>query len=257
MESKFNYLVVGIFVVIFSILIMVWCIWLAGTGHHAKHKTYLVYMKESVAGLNNNAPVKFNGVDVGYVNNIQLKKDDPEIVKIEVKIFDYIPINNGTTATMMTQGLTGIGYLGLKTTSDSLESLATPPGEKYPVIRSAPSLFFRLDIALRQVIESLQSITTSVSNVLSPQNVDAVTNILHNINTFTGTLSSHDPQISQSLDQMAVILNNSALASEQMPDLIHQMSQTTQSFEELSQELKSNPSIIIRGQLPAPPGPGE
>ena len=41
-----------------------------------KYILYTVYLHEAAAGLNEKSPVKYNGVPVGFVKQIQLNKND-------------------------------------------------------------------------------------------------------------------------------------------------------------------------------------
>ena len=71
MEAKFNFAVVGIFVLTLGAALIGGVLWLTSGKYYGKsYKTYVTYMTESVAGLNLNAPVKYRGVDVGIVRKI-------------------------------------------------------------------------------------------------------------------------------------------------------------------------------------------
>ena len=77
MENKVNYALVGGFVLLLGAALIAGVLWLAsGGGFQKKYDLYLALVGESVAGLNLNAPVKYRGVDVGKVREIQL---DPRI----------------------------------------------------------------------------------------------------------------------------------------------------------------------------------
>ena len=74
METKVNYAAVGAFVVLLGAVLIASVLWLASGGAwQKKFDLYLAIEDESVAGLNLNAPVKYNGVDVGKVQQIQLE----------------------------------------------------------------------------------------------------------------------------------------------------------------------------------------
>ena len=89
-------------------------LWLASGGAlQKKYDLYLAIEDESVAGLNLNAPVKFNGVDVGKVRDIQLDPANPERVRLMFAIERGTPIKEDTVAVLKTQGLTGIAYVEL------------------------------------------------------------------------------------------------------------------------------------------------
>jgi phospholipid/cholesterol/gamma-HCH transport system substrate-binding protein len=61
-------------------------------------------MEESVSGLYVNAPVKFRGVEVGRVNALGLRPDNPQQVRITLAIESGVPITVDTVATLAFQG---------------------------------------------------------------------------------------------------------------------------------------------------------
>ena len=109
-----NYSVVGAFVLILGALLIAGVLWLASGGALQKsYNQYLAIADESVAGLNLNAPVKYNGVDVGKVRKIWLDPVNPQRVILLFAIERGTPIKEDTIAVLKTQGLTGIAYVEL------------------------------------------------------------------------------------------------------------------------------------------------
>ena len=115
MEERVNYTMVGAFIVIMSIALLGIAYWLSMGRHTKVYDTYLVYMKEPVSGLSKMAPVKYNGVVVGFVRTIALDEDNPQLVSLQLSIEHSAPITQSTVATLRPQGITGMTYIGLKT----------------------------------------------------------------------------------------------------------------------------------------------
>lgn len=252
METKFNYFIVGTFVILSSCILLIWGAWLFSTGKGKAYKPYTVYMQEAVSGLNVNAPVKFNGVDVGYVDQIKLDKRDPQQVILFLQIVTGTPINTATTATMMTQGLTGVSYIGLKMSNTKHpEPLHAKRGQKYPVIKSTPSLLLQLDTTVRKLVQSFEGINKRISELLTPTNQKAITHTLQNFDKITTSFIKDDSR------NVSRLLDNSAQASQDMTPLISKLNDSATRLDQLTQTFARNPSIILRGQEPPPPGPGE
>ena len=114
MESKVNYTIVGLFVILLGIGLVAISFWLTEARHQKAYNPYLVFMGESVSGLSEQSSVLFNGVRVGYVKTITLDPENPQRVRLLLMISDETPINASTTATLMSQGITGLTYVGLK-----------------------------------------------------------------------------------------------------------------------------------------------
>src|SRR5262245_37042478 len=129
MEPRVNYVIVGLFVVVLTTLLVAALIWFTA-AQHKPHQIYLVYMNEPATGLSIDAPVKFNGVDVGTVKDIRLNYSNPKQVCLELSIETGTPINQSTMATLMVQGITGVTYVGLSASAVHAPPLEIKPGEK-------------------------------------------------------------------------------------------------------------------------------
>lgn len=265
MESKINYTLVGVFVLILTIALIIFIAWLSADFTIKNYKTYLVIMNESVAGITTNSAVKYNGVDVGSVKKILLNPHNPRQVRLFLNVEENTPITDGTTATLNSQGLTGITYIALQGSDTNQNPITTPPGEKYPVIKSTPSLFLRLDSALHDLTINMNQITQDFNGILGGKNPELFRTILHNLTTTTNHLAAQ----SQQLD---TILINTAKSTQSFPSLLETLAQRTlpstnevlnnlalmsNNLLELSDNLKQNPAILLRGQAALPPGPGE
>ena len=82
MEAKTNYTFVGLGVIILLISLCIGALWLSFGFDQTAYQYYVVYTKESVSGLNEEALVKYNGVKVGYVEELSLSNDHPGTVRI-------------------------------------------------------------------------------------------------------------------------------------------------------------------------------
>ena len=170
MEPKINYTLVGAFVLILTVALIIFITWLSAGFTTKNYKTYLVIMNESVAGITSNSTVKYNGVDVGSVKKIALCPKNPKQVELFLQIEEHTPITAGTTATLNSQGLTGITYVSLQGSDTNLTPLTILPGEEYPIIKTSPSLFVRLDTTLRQLTANMNQITQDFNGILGGKN---------------------------------------------------------------------------------------
>lgn len=219
MDTKVNYTTVGIFVIFLSAALIIAGIWIAKRGDVVAYRIYLLRMQEAVSGLNSKAPVRFNGVTVGYVKKISIDPSDSRIVDLLLKIDESAPVNESTTASLMTQGITGMTYIGLRVQDPHAPRLQKRPGQEYPEIKWTPSVLFQIDAAFREFNANVKIMTTAVKQLLNDQNQQAVQQTLKNLTTVTNTLATHS-------DDMKRVLHNSANASEQLPQVLKQLHQT-------------------------------
>lgn len=272
METNVNYTIVGAFVITLLLAIVFSIIWLSSDFSITNQAKYYVYMKESVAGLSIDSPVEFNGVNVGAVKNIKISPNDPQLVKLVLNIKANTPITQGTTATISGRGFTGISYVALKDKSTNLNPLVKKPGQKYPVIPSAPSLYVRIDTALSILTENFHDVAQSLQKLLNPENQESINKILHNMQRITGELAANNrrmtdilrntQKVTQQITPFIQSGNNAlkTLQSQTLPatyELLNNLESMTRTLKEVAEELKDNPSVLIRGTDRQTLGPGE
>ena len=86
MESKGKYVTTGIFIVTFITALVLVIVWKNRLNDRKDFDTYYIYMKESVSGLQKDSAVKYMGVQIGKVKKIEVDPENPEEVRITIKI---------------------------------------------------------------------------------------------------------------------------------------------------------------------------
>jgi phospholipid/cholesterol/gamma-HCH transport system substrate-binding protein len=230
METRINYMLVGLFVIVASCGLVVAGFWLSIGLSQKQFSTYVVYLDESASGLNVKSPVKYNGVQVGNVGTIKLDNKDPNRVEVFLNIEKGVPISTGTRARLDAQGLTGVAYMELTGGGENFPVLQPQEGEQFPVIANEPSFLFRLDKALDDLAKHFDSLSDRFSDLLSEDNVDAASGILKNTQVITETVANND----QAIDK---ILRNSDKTMEQLPDTVVNVNKTVEQLSTLIQQV--------------------
>lgn len=272
METNVNYAAVGLFVILLVTAITLGIIWLSSGFTFEQYKEYMIYMQESVSGLSLDSPVEYNGVTVGEIKSIELNQENPQLVEVLISIKKGTPITRGTVATLNTRGFTGLTYVALKDKSTDLRPLTTEPGELYPIIPTAPSIFVRLDTALRELTTSFKTIADSIHHLLDKDNLSNFKKTLANLESISAEFAANNKKF-------GVIIDNTSRITEKMGPLIQSGTETLHTLQTqtlpgtyqlldnlnnvsrnlsiFSNEIKQNPSIIIRGIDRQTLGPGE
>ncbi len=278
MESKTNYTIVGIAVVLLLFGFITAALWLSEGFDRKSYHDYVVYMEEAVTGLSEGSLVKYNGVKVGLVSSVTLS-ENPQLVKLMLEIEDGTPITVSTVANLIPQGITGTTILGLSVTSSDLTPLKAKPGEPYPVIPYKPSFLSTIEIAVNELSKNMKVF-------LSKENADNFKNILRNFQEVSKIVATNDQALSDALQELPKLtaelrssVREVAVASKQFGNtmtsgeevfnnilqltlpptvaLLHQLSGATGNFTELSAELQRNPTMLLWGGTPLKKGPGE
>ena len=286
MESKTNYTIVGLIVLILGAGLLSAGLWLSVGFDRKKYDMYTVYMREAASGLSDDSVVKYNGVKVGLVNKIELNQFDPQQVKIQLKIEDGTPITTSTHATLINQGITGTTYLGLSASSPSLFPLQKTPGEPYPVIPYKQSFFSQLE-------KNINDVSIGIKRIFDKENSRALKQTLINLQKVSDVIANNNHNLNQTLQDLPILINNlktsvnkfNAMATD-MSDAGKHVSVTMQAgknsidklsqqaippvvlllqrldiiaanLEKVSTQMRQNPSVVIRGNTPPKAGPGE
>lgn len=233
-----NFAIVGAFVLVLGAALVAGVLWLASGGaFQKKFDLYLAFEDESVAGLNLNAPVKYNGVDVGNVQEIHLDPVNPERVILLFAIERGTPIKEDTVAVLKTQGLTGIAYVELSGGARDAPPLRATAGNKYRVIRTKPSLSARLENVLTTVLAKLDSTSSSINAILSEENRAAFKSALADIATVTHTVAARSDKIDASLVNAASTLENLSLATKRAGPVIDRIERSAVAIEKMGNEV--------------------
>ena len=291
MESRINYTVVGIFVVLLLAGLISFVYWLGKYGYKQEHDYYYVYMVESVSGLSSEASVKYRGVDVGIVEKMGLNPKNSEEVELLLKLKHGTQIKVDTRATLKSFGMTGLAFVEL--TGGRKDAPLLARGEQIPIIPAAPSTYARLDESLTILAGKLARALDKIDRLLSEQNLQNVAEILAEMKGLTqdvrGQLQGFHRLVDSSIvmekgiTQAFVKVESAAVGVEKMagslehdyadPDrnLTNLARRNLESFHQLlaeleilvgdlqrtTRELEASPSDLIFKRAPVQPGPGE
>ena len=233
-----NYALVGAFVLILGTVLIAGILWLASGGDfQKKYDLYLAIENESVAGLNLNAPVKYNGVDVGKVQEIRLDPSNPERVNLLFAIVRGTPIREDTVAILNTQGLTGIAYVELSGSTGNAPPLRATGGSEYPVIRTKPSLGARLENMLTSVLTKLDSTSNNINAILSDKNQATFSSALADVATVAHTLAARKDTLDAGITNAGRTLENTSRVSEQVGPVLDRIGRAAGSAEKMGNEV--------------------
>lgn len=168
MESRVSYALVGLFVLVLGGAFVAISLWLMGVGPRGDYRTFAVYPPESVAGIAGESLVRFQGVDVGKVRELGVDPEDPRRVRLLIDVRRDLPIQVDTTARIASQGLTGlVYYIELSAGEPGSPLLAAESGAAYPVIRSEPSDFARLQQTGTELLEQARGAAAELKVTLA------------------------------------------------------------------------------------------
>lgn len=222
MQSQVNYTLVGLFVLLLSAALVATVSWLTLGGESRVYDRYRVYFRESVAGLNLKATVRYRGVQVGQVESIQLDRDAPDQVDVVLNIERGTPIRRDTIATLSTRGLTGVASVELSGGAQSLP-LEKKADQELPVIQAGPSLVARLDDAFNNILTNVNNLSQRLERLLGDDNQIAITRTLQNLSTITGAVADRADSIRQTMTNVETFTSSLAERADRMGKALDQL----------------------------------
>ncbi len=266
MNTKVNYVVVGAFVVVLGAAVLAIVLWLGKSDYRGVYDRYYAYMRESVAGLSVNSTVKYRGVDVGRVKDIVLNPENPEEVRLTLDILHAAPIKTDTVAVLETQGLTGLTTVNLNGGTRESPALEVTPGQEYPVIKTGPSLLFRLDMAisrllseqgLTKLLANLNMLSENATAVVDEDNRAALKQILKDISELTQTLAARSEGVDKGIRSASQAAENvatmTATMNKQMPALLERVNKSAAALQTMTEELAQTGRAVrsaVQGSRP-------
>ena len=213
MEPKQNYLAVGAFVVAVAVFLLAFTVWLADLNKQGDTHPYQTFVKESVNGLAIGSLVKYRGVEVGNVTDIEISRKDPANIHIMMKIKDGTPITIGTVAVLQMQGITGVSYIELRGAVANGDLLQAKDDNEIPVIPSAPSEFRQIVDTVPDMLQKFTELANKMGQFANTENQQRVTSILTNLDNFSqqvGSQNENGKTLAQDMQQTVAEIKQTA-----------------------------------------------
>lgn len=213
METRANHLWVGAVTLVLLAALAAFIVWIARLGQGAQNE-YDIFYAQSVSGLTNGSQVAYAGVPVGQVTDVALSEDNPEFVRVRIRVKDTVPILVGTTATIQAS-FTGVSTILLDgarggAPAITCETTACPEGR--PVIPPKDGGINALLNNAPLLLERLATLTENLNTLLGPENQEQLSGILANSNQLTRELAQAAPRLEGTFSELEIALREAGEA---------------------------------------------
>ena len=266
MNTKVNYVAVGAFVAVLGAAVLAIVLWLGKSDYRGVYDRYYAYMQESVAGLSVNSTVKYRGVDVGRVKDIVLNPENPRRGPVDPRHSSCNADQDRYGCGARTQGLTGLATVNLNGGTRESPALEVTPGQEYPVIKTGPSLLFRLDMAisrllseqgLTKLLANLNVLSENATAVVDEDNRAALRQILKDISELTQALAARSEGVDKGIRSASQAAENvatmTATMNKQMPALLERVNKSAAALQTMTEELAQTGRAVrsaVQGSRP-------
>lgn len=227
METRANYVIVGLFTIVAILAAFGFIYWTAAIGERGEVATLRVRIPGSASGLGRGSAVLFNGVKVGDVQRVYLDLSNPSVAIADTTVDRLTPITPSTEADVGLAGLTGQANIELKGGNPAEPNILDQAEAEGTVaeITASPS-------AVTNLLQTAQSILTRADSVVGQLEGfvgDArapLTQTVENIQTFSDALAANSEGIDKFLEGVTAL-------SETLSGVSGQLNRTLASAEEL------------------------
>lgn len=206
METRANYVIVGIFTLAAILAAFAFVYWTAAIGDKGETAILRVRIPGSASGLGRGSFVLFNGVKVGDVRRVYIDVNNPNAAIAETEVDRSTPITRSTQADIGLAGLTGQANVELKGADrnepkllDQAEAegkvaeIVANPSAVTNLLQTAQDIFTRAD----KVISELEGFTKDVRGPL--------TQTVQNAQTFSDALARNADGIDKFLTSVSAL----------------------------------------------------
>lgn len=204
METRANYVIVGIFTLVAILAAFAFVYWSAEIGNRGETALLRVRIPGSASGLTPGSGVFFNGVKVGDVQRVYIDVTNPAVAIADTRIDRLIPITRSTKAVIGIAGLTGQATLEIKGSESNEANLLDEAEANGTVaeITADPS-------AVTNLLEKAQDIFNRADSVLSDlegftkEAKGPLIQTVQNVEKFSGALARNSDGVDKFLDSVS------------------------------------------------------
>lgn len=227
MESKSHALIAGVFAIGLAILAGALALWLG--KDEIQRTPYTIATSLKVSGLNIQAAVRYKGIKVGKVTDIDFDSKVPGQLLLSLDIVSDTPITQSTYATLGYQGVTGIAFIELDDDGSQPAAIVRDPklGARIPL---RPGLLQEVEKHGIAILNQTEELSKRLNALLDQENRASLTNTVKQI----GKTAAAWEALPAKLDP---VLNN-------LPQTIAQARESALAFKQFSDNAKNTSSNL-------------
>lgn len=202
METRAHHVIIGLFTVLGVAAILLFVLWLGRPTAERDYDYYIVAFTRAVSGLSVGSRVEYSGIRVGEVVELSLNPEDPRRVRALIRVLEMTPVNVDTQADLALANISGamkIQLHGGTPESSRIDGDINDP----PVIVAEPSSIGAVLDSGEELVGTLAVLLERANKLLSPQNIERVSQTLEHLEQSTRVISEERETIAQAIDQFA------------------------------------------------------
>ncbi len=206
METRANYALIGAFVVLATVAVLGFVLWLGNSQFRQDFKAYDVVFEGPVS-LEEGSSVRYIGIKVGEVSWVRIDRADTSKVRARIRIDRETPVREDSMASIQLAGITGTTFVQISAgTGEALEARA---GQPVPVIRSERTQLDELFAGGTQVLGKANLTVERLNALLTDENIEAFSNTIGNLDAITTSMAAPGGLVEQASGTLKDVSNAS------------------------------------------------
>lgn len=230
METRANYVIVGIFTIAAVLAAFAFVYWTAAIGDRGETALLRFRIPGSASGLTRGSAVLFNGVRVGDIQRVYIDVTNPSAAIADAQVDRITPVTRSTTAVVGLAGLTGTANIEMNGGSLNEQNLfaeaaaegrvaeiVANPSAVTNLLQTAQQIFERADNVLTQLegftkdarppllktVENAQKFTDALA-----ENADGIDKFLTSVSSLSEELAGLSGKLDGTIKKVDDILNS-------------------------------------------------
>jgi len=244
MENRSHALIAGFFTIALLVITAVFAIFLG--RDKIQRVPYEIVTSSSVSGLNLQAAVRYKGIKVGNVTDINFNPKVPGQIMLRVEVIPSTPITSATFATLAYQGVTGIAFVQLDDDKQPGHALlaSAQDDDTLPRIPLRPSVLQNLEQKGIAILNQTEELTKRINNLLDPHNPSSLMSTIDHVGKAAEQWGTVPAQIAPSLSKLPALIDQTQSTLSSVKNLSVDANKFTQNLNQLSSQLQSSEGPI-------------
>jgi phospholipid/cholesterol/gamma-HCH transport system substrate-binding protein len=235
MENRSHALMTGFFTIALLIAAVLAGLWF--NRDRTERVPYVIATTESIPGLNPQATVRYRGLEVGRVDDINFNPAVAGQIVIRMSVEPDTPITKTTFATLGYQGVTGIAYIQLddeKVGSPLLKS----DKQHLAALPLRPGLLDQLEKRGLVILERTDAITMKINQLVSDENQKIMIGAFDKIGKTAEAYADIPKQLEPTLKRMPALTAKAEQSMASFNELAGSATKMTRNIDSLASSLQ-------------------
>lgn len=246
MENRSHALIAGVFTVTLITLAVLLAIWLG--RDKIQRVPYEIITRQAVSGLNLQAAVRYKGIKVGNVTDIDFDPAQPGQIILRLEVMPDTPVTAATFATLGYQGVTGIAFVQLDEDDKHPAAGRALSGSDGGITRipMRPGALQNLEQRGMAILSQAEELTRRLNQLLAPENQQKLMRTVEMAGKAAEQWSQVPAQLEPGLKQLPVVLLQARNTLNGMEQLSAQATQLSGNLNNLTLQLQAKDGPLYR-----------